>query len=161
MKEIKAPDKIGDISKKFSIFTAGSIEMGKAENWQEKLAKELSKLDIVILNPRREEWDDSWEQTIENKQFNEQVTWELDGLDTVDLIVVYFDKNTESPITLLELGRHLNDNIVVCCPEGYFRKGNVDIVCKKHGIKQVDTLEDMITEVKKQFELFQMKKIIK
>lgn len=36
-----------------SIFLAGSIEMGMAENWQSTLEKELEDYKVIILNPRR------------------------------------------------------------------------------------------------------------
>jgi len=40
----------------------------------------------------------------ENEHFVEQVTWELNALAYADLILMYFDPRTKSPITLLELG---------------------------------------------------------
>ena len=54
---------------------------------------------------------------------------------------------TKSPITLLELGLHAGKNpqkLVVCCPDGYWRKGNVDIVCRRCGVRQVPTLDDLV-----------------
>jgi hypothetical protein len=36
--------------------------------------------------------------------------------------------------------------MIVCCPEGFWRKGNVDIVCKYYEVRQVATLEDLISE---------------
>lgn len=146
-KTIEAPNKLD--KSKFSIFQAGSINMGGAREWQKEMADKLKDEDIILFNPRRTDWDSSWEQSIENKQFREQVEWELNALEEADLIVYYFDdKGGESPITLLELGLHINDNIIVCCPEGYPKKGNVDIVCKKYNIKQVDTLDELVNEVK-------------
>lgn len=131
-----------------SIFLGGSIEMGKAEDWQTKLTNDLKELNagkVAIFNPRRDDWDSSWKQEIGNKQFNEQVTWELDHLDKADIVVLYFDPKTKSPITLMELGLHAKDkNVVVCCPEGFFRKGNVDIVCKRYGIKSVESYDDLL-----------------
>lgn len=145
---LKAPQYIGSKnSRGFTIFLAGSIEMGKAENWQTRLEKALEDEYGTILNPRRDDWDSSWKQTKDNPQFREQVEWELNALDRSDLIVMYFDPNTKSPISLLELGLYAEHNIVVCCPEGFWRKGNVDIVCEKHGIQQVDTIEELIEYV--------------
>ena len=134
------------------IFLAGSIEMGVAENWQDKVANALEDENILILNPRRDDWDSSWAQSIDNPQFREQVEWELNGLERADIVVMYFDKDTKSPITLLELGllaiaRRHNGGLIVCCPEGFWRKGNVDIVCKRYGIKQVNTIEQLVESV--------------
>jgi len=54
MQVIKAPKKFSNkLGKK--VFLAGSIEMGKAENWQEKIERELKDTDLVILNPRRDD----------------------------------------------------------------------------------------------------------
>jgi hypothetical protein len=65
---------------------------------------------------------------------------------------MYFDKDTKSPITLLELGLFARGGtIIVCCPEGYWRKGNVDVVCEKYDIVQVDTLDKLIEGLIKVF----------
>lgn len=145
MQEFKAPE---EITFSFtSIFLAGSIEMGKAELWQDTFVKRFADTDCVIYNPRRDDWDSSWEQTKENAQFREQVEWELNALQLSQLIVVYFDPNTQSPITLMELGLHARSakNMIVCCPEGYFRKGNVDIVCEKYGVKQAKNFDELLS----------------
>ena len=131
-----------------SIFLAGSIEMGVAEKWQDRIINELKDSDLLFLNPRRDDWDNSWIQSIDNEQFRQQVEWELDGLEKADLIIIYFDKDTKSPITLLELGLFKDKLMVVCCPEGFYRKGNVDIICKRYNITQVDSLEKLIEGLK-------------
>lgn len=132
------------------VFLAGSIEMGVAEQWQERLAKMLDDTNYFILNPRRDDWDSSWVQSIDNHQFKEQVNWELNGLEKSDIIVFYFDPNTKSPITLMELGYScgLNATKVVCCPEGFWRKGNVDILCQRNNIATVNSLEEVAEFVK-------------
>jgi hypothetical protein len=104
MKEIKAPNSYKIEKGKTYIFLAGSIEMGLAENWQEKTVRELSEFDVVLLNPRRDDWDSSWTQSINNPQFREQVEWELKAMEDATDIIMYFSPGTKSPITLLELG---------------------------------------------------------
>jgi len=150
MKVIKAPNnRVCDDEP--TIFLAGSIEMGKAENWQDKVSSAFSKSDVVIFNPRRDDWDSSWTQELKNDQFRDQVIWELDAMEQARLIMMYFDPNTKSPITLLELGlwTGMNRNkLIVCCPNGFWRKGNVDVVCKRYGVMQVETLEDLIATAK-------------
>jgi len=65
------------------------------------------------------------------------------------MIVVYFDKDTKSPITMAELGLHAHDNkMVVLCPEGFWRKGNVDIICDKYNIEQVKTFDELIERIR-------------
>ena len=70
---IKSPNNINKRNfNKPSIFLAGNIEMGNAENWQEELTKYFER-DFNIFNPRRDDWDSSWKQSINNPQFYEQV----------------------------------------------------------------------------------------
>lgn len=146
MIEIQAPNNI-PVDNKFSIFLAGSIDMGTSVDWQKELVARLLDYDGYLYNPRRDDWDSSWEQRIENTQFRTQVEWELNAMDSADLIIYYFAENSKSPITLLELGLHAKNNIIVCCPEGFYRKGNVDIVCKRYNIKTCKTLNELIIEI--------------
>lgn len=151
MKVIKPPalDKDFDATN-LEVFLAGSIEMGRARTWQEDLENMLKDVpNLILFNPRRDQWDSSWEQSIKHEKFYEQVTWELDHLENSNVVVFYFDPATKSPITLLELGIAAAQGLqcVVCCPEGYWRKGNVDIVCERFELKQVDTLEEVVEEI--------------
>jgi hypothetical protein len=130
-----------------SVFLAGSIEMGVAENWQDTLGQILDKEGYMVLNPRRPDWDSSWEQKFENPQFSQQVRWELDNMHRADYIFFYFHPETKAPVTLLELGMmtYKADKLLVCCPNGYWRKGNVDMVCDYYNIPVVDEyVPDMI-----------------
>lgn len=149
MELVKAPASY--LSKdRYTVFLAGSIEGDTAMNWQDYISDKLVDQEVLVLNPRRDSWDTSWKQEITNKQFKKQVDWELDGLDQADLVVMYFDKNTKSPISLLELGLYAASNkIVVCCPSGFWRKGNVDIVCERYGIQQVENLDELVLNIKK------------
>jgi hypothetical protein len=143
-----------DISDRFSVlnpvsvFLAGSIEMGIAEDWQkvviEKIAEFEKNLKLVhIFNPRREDWDSSWNQEQKSLEFNKQVNWELRHLEEANIVFMYFDPNTKSPISLLELGLlSQSEKLIVCCPEGFWRKGNVEIVCTRYNIPLFSTLED-------------------
>ncbi|MDB4962563.1 MAG: hypothetical protein JWP01_2562 [Myxococcales bacterium] len=129
-------------------FLAGSIEMGTATDWQAALISELGDRDVEILNPRRNEWDASWRQSIDEPRFREQVEWELDGLDRADVIAMWFAPETRAPITLLELGLYARSGkLVVGCPDGFWRKGNVEIVCARVGISLADTWGSFVTTV--------------
>lgn len=141
-----APQNIAyrDRNKK-SIFLAGSIEMGTAEDWQTIVGNTLSHK-FNILNPRRKDWDSSWIQSYDNPQFFQQVNWEINALEKADYILMYFDPNTKSPISLLELGMHLkSDKLIVVCPDGFYRKGNVEAVCSIYDVILYDILEEAIT----------------
>jgi hypothetical protein len=133
------------------VFLAGSIELNAAEEWQTKIVNELLKIpNLTILNPRRANWDNSWKQSIDEPKFVEQVNWELDEIKNADTVIFYFDPNTKSPITLMELGivSELDlKNLIVCCPEGFWRKGNVDILCSRMNhvnLVRPKDLEDLI-----------------
>lgn len=136
--------------KNYQIFLAGSIEMGKATDWQQKVIEYFDarltvagREDIVLYNPRRKDWDSSWKQGIEEPQFFQQVTWELEALERASHIIMYFEPGTISPISLLELGLYAGQGkLLVVCPEGYQRKGNVDIVCQRYGINQFESLTE-------------------
>lgn len=157
----KAPEETGDGYGKPCIFLAGSIEMGKAQEWQDKLYNSIMTFNVNVYNPRRENWDPSWKQDISNPQFKEQVTWELDHIDLADIIVIYFDPYTMSPITLMELGMVLEQanfdtvngsNILVCCPEGFWRKGNVQIMCERYDVPLLETFEELTSTLVKLLE---------
>lgn len=70
-----------------NIFLGGSIEMGNAIEWQKDVVDALSDLPVQLLNPRRDDWDSSWEQTIDNPEFKKQVEWELNSLELSDIII--------------------------------------------------------------------------
>jgi hypothetical protein len=101
---LKPPTPILVAKEERSVFLAGSIEMGRAENWQATVEQALADLPVAILNPRRDDWDSSWKQDIANSQFRGQVEWELDAQERASLIVMHFAPDTQAPITLLELG---------------------------------------------------------
>jgi nucleoside 2-deoxyribosyltransferase len=146
MKEIKVPNRIE--KRGLAVFLAGSIEMGKAVNWRTEIVNSFKENNITFLNPRRDDWDSSWKQSIENDKFREQVEWELEAMEQADVILMYFDKDTKSPITLLELGLFAHSKkLVVCCPDGFWRKGNVDIVCARYHIMQEKNLNDLKTSI--------------
>jgi len=100
VKTITSPelyDPRDNIGKK--VFLAGSIEQDTATKWQTDLIdyikRHTSDRRVTLFNPRRDEWDASWEQDKENPEFYKQVTWELGALDHADVIALYLDPNTK------------------------------------------------------------------
>ncbi len=91
------------------------------------------------------DWDSSWKENIKEAKFYEQVQWELKAQEQADMIVMFFAPETKSPISLLELGLFARSGkMVVCCPDGFWKKGNVDIVCERYGVPQVENLSELI-----------------
>jgi hypothetical protein len=131
---LKPPTPFDEAAGRPKVFLAGSIEMGAADDWQASLTAALGDLDVAVLNPRRDDWDNSWRQSIDDARFRGQVEWELEGLERADLVAMWFAPDTRAPITLLELGLTARSGkLVVGCPEGYWRRGNVEVVCARFG----------------------------
>jgi hypothetical protein len=145
---VKPPSPLHQAPGTLAVFLAGSIEMGAAGPWQAEIEAALADRPVTLWNPRREAWDASWRQSIDAPQFREQVAWELEAQERADLIVMYFAPGTRSPITLLELGLFARSGkLVVCCPEGYWRRGNVQVVCQRYGVREVPDLASLTAAI--------------
>ena len=132
------------------IFLGGSIDMGRATDWQADLTRALGDLDVVILNPRRPDWNPGWKPIAEEPEFRRQVEWELAALEAADIIVMYLAPGSQSPISLLETGLHARGGrLILLCPEGFWRKGNVDITAERYGIEQVATMDELAAAVRR------------
>lgn len=158
--EIQAPNDFSQYltSEYTTIFAGGSIEGDTAKPWQKRLVHLFKDCDnVVIVNPRRNVWHSSWKCVASNKKFRAQVEWELLGLELCDTAIMYFDPATKSPISLLEFGRFgkrewQHDYLPpmhVICPPGFWRKGNVDIVCERYDIPTYSSLTAASKEIKR------------
>ena len=145
--EIKAPGKY-NAKAQYTIFLAGAIDQGKAEDWQKKVARALDNFNVLVLNPRRDDWDASWEQTADNPEFRQQVEWEFHAQEDADLIVFVFTKDSKAPITFYEMGRFgASKDALVCAEDGFYRQGNLDIYCQLDNIPIYHNLDDMIADL--------------
>ena len=152
-KTVYAPNYVvpNPYSVKANIFLAGSIDMGKAENWQPIVTENIESMEEtgLIYNPRRLDFQEDALQVIENDYFRDQVNWELDHINAADIIFMYLDPSSKSPVSLMELGFVAKTNkLIVCCPNGFWRRGNVEIMCSREGIPFFDTLEMAVTFLK-------------
>ena len=121
---VEAPNYIPKeyIRTKPSVFLAGGIT--GCPDWQKVVVEELKDLDIIILNPRRVNFD----VTDPNASYK-QIGWEHQMLEYADLISYWFAKETIQPIVLFELGKYLNDSkrkVIGIHPE-YPRRTDVEI----------------------------------
>ncbi|KAI0483958.1 hypothetical protein GGR56DRAFT_1530 [Xylariaceae sp. FL0804] len=134
-----------------SIFLAGSTSMRNETDWREVLSSSLSALPITIYNPARSDWDSSWREEFDFAPYREQVLWELDKQAVADVVVVYFHPATQAVISLLELGlsARLAGKVIAVCPRGYWKRGNVQIVCHKYGIEMLDDIDELPGAVEK------------
>lgn len=137
------------------LFLGGSIDNGKASKWQDFALRHIRSSNdsdqIIVLNPRRLNWNPHVVQEAADPVLQEQVTWELDAMERSDVILLWLEAGSMSPITLLELGLAAGQNhagllnkALVGCQPGFWRRGNVEIVCKRYRIPFVDTLEELL-----------------
>lgn len=128
------------------IFLGGSIEMDTAERWQERIIRTFDNKDVTFLNPRRDDWDVKIKQSCEDKNFRDQVNWELNGIMRSDLVIFYIDPATKSPITLMEIGlvAGTGKDAIVCCPEGFWRRGNIEMMCDRFDIKLIESFDRLL-----------------
>lgn len=128
-----------------SIFLAGTTSKVDTSDWREALSTSLSDVPVTIYNPYRADWDSSWREDIDFAPYREQVEWELDKQDEADIVVVYFHPATQAPISLLELGMcaRASAKAIFVCPEGYWKRGNVQIFCKRFGVEMVDNVDGL------------------
>lgn len=134
-----------------SVFLAGAIDMGRAVHWQTYVVQRLivGGHDVDVFNPRRDDWDSSWVQSIDNAQFKEQVEWELRHLLSSYVVMVFFPKDSQAPISLLELGLLLGNDarVVVCCEPGYWRRGNIEVLCDFMNVPLHDNLDEALVDL--------------
>jgi len=145
MIEVKAPNEVP------TLFLAGSIEMGTAEDWQQKACDYFESEDIIIYNPRRGDWDASWNASPYNKHLEDQIKWEHKHIMEADCVLFNFDPATKSPVTMMELGMmvsfHDTERIVVCCPPKFWRYLNVKTFCDLHDIYWTDSFDNALEEM--------------
>ena len=58
--------------------------------------------------------------------------------------------DSKSPITLLEIGLFARSgkSVFVCCPSGFYRKGNIDVICARYSIPLYEDFDQLINDVK-------------
>jgi hypothetical protein len=152
---VQSPNSIDVASSAMRLFLAGSIDSGTAEDWQALVVDRLRDLNAVVFNPRRATWTPGASTESEPEEMRLQINWELDAIEHSDLMAFYFAPGTKAPISLLELGLIAQrKQAIVCCPHGFWRKTNVDVICDRFEIQQVDSLEDLVNEIKERVRLF-------
>ena len=149
MRLITAPDPQPPPGGDPVLFLAGSIEHDRAPRWQDQVVTSLNDVAVTILNPRRPDWDATWGSDLDDPRFAEQVSWELAGLERADCIACYLAPGTISPISLLECGLHARSGrLIVACPPGFQRRGNVRAMCRQYAVPLVDDLPQLIAAVR-------------
>ncbi|KAK4176941.1 hypothetical protein QBC36DRAFT_328173 [Triangularia setosa] len=150
---VQAPSR-PPITGKKTVFLAGTTTRTDGPEWRDTLFQSILHLPITVYNPLRPDWDSSWREDINFAPFREQVEWEFDMLNQADLVVVYFGPQTDAPISLLEFGLSARSGrVAVCCHKDYKKRGNVEIVSRKLGLKVLDAESgNLAGEVKQRLE---------
>lgn len=150
MRVIRSPEPLVLDRGERAVFLAGSIDMGGSLDWQQQLVQSLAPDHGTLINPRRDRWEAGRTSDASNPVFREQVEWELAGMEAAGQIAFYFAPASQAPITLLELGLAARSGkAVVCCPEGYWRRGNVVVTCERYGVPMVDSLDTLAQAIRR------------
>lgn len=133
------------------VFLGGTIDLGNSEDWQSRIINDIRErvsagTNVALFNPRRETW--YGEPVTSNPEFVRQVEWEMSNLDAADIIAMVLLGSSKSPVSLMELGLHARtSSVVVYCEDGFWRRGNVDMVCERYGVRQVATYAELLDAV--------------
>lgn len=85
----------------FTLFLGGGIS--GCDNWQKEMIKLLDPANVIVLNPRRDDFD------ITDKELAaKQIAWEHKHLRIASVHLFWFPCETLCPITLLELGKNMD-----------------------------------------------------
>lgn len=143
MRYIQCPD-VYD-GKGRALFLAGGIS--GCSDWQTEMINLLIDEDLVVINPRRKDFDK------ENKKLeSEQIAWEYEHLKKVEMVSFWFTPETVCPITLYELGKisHTKKILFVGIDPRYLRKRDVEIQTGliRPDVKIVYSIRDLVQQIK-------------
>lgn len=136
--------------KHIKLFLGGTIDNGKAKDWQKNVIELLSACDVHIYNPRKENWNPQ----ASNEEKEIQIKWEIEHQEKADIIFYNFEPNAKSPVTLLELGLFASSRfIIVCCPPTYEYFCNVKFVCEMYQIPLLTNFQTAVGLIKNHLNL--------
>lgn len=145
MRYIESPEILESHIGGKSIFLAGGIT--SCPNWQKDIVKLLNDANLVLLNPRREDFPIN-----DPNAALEQITWEFKHLRMADTILFYFPKETLCPIVLFELGAwSITDKpIFVGVHPEYKRRQDVEIqiALARPDVEVVYSLQNLAQQVR-------------
>jgi hypothetical protein len=146
MKYIECPEEYSPSDEKEkSIFIAGGIS--NCSDWQMEFVKLLENEEIVLMNPRRKEYN------FDNTNIEEeQISWEFNHLKKASGVSFWFPKETLCPITLYELGKESMKNkpLFIGIDPEYKRKKDVEIQTRliRPDVKIVYSVEELTKQIK-------------
>ena len=128
-----------------SLFMAGGISGCKI--WQNELVKLLEDTSLVLINPRRENFDVT-DTDIEKKQ----IAWEFEHLQKASAVSFWFPPETVCPITLYELGKisQTDKPLFIGIDRDYMRINDIYIQTKliRPAVEVVYSLNGLAEQIK-------------
>jgi nucleoside 2-deoxyribosyltransferase-like protein len=147
MKYFEALNEYEKLSGERSIFLAGGI-IGCGD-WQTEMADRLSDTDLVVLNPKRNNFPspeaDPYATTV-------QIKWEFDHLRKADMILFWFPKEGQCMTSLFELGAWSKSDkpLFVGIELGYVKRSGMirQLALVRPDMPVVSNLEDLELVIK-------------
>lgn len=147
MKVVTAPEYYALKKEDVAVFLGGGIT--NCDDWQDIVIGYLLKLpaeeteNLVIFNPRRNEWPDNGD----TDEIRRQINWEADYIRQSDIFSMYFTntKKSDQPICFYELGKYTNYKDVISYQEGFTRALDVEFQLEIMGI--ADRINKNVTPI--------------
>ena len=138
---ITAPEALPRVLIGWSVFLAGAIDMGAAVDWQTWVIERLAdQSNIVLFNPRRAAFTPD--------TLDEQIRWELEALECVNTVFMWFPKAAKAPISFFESGLYWRSGkLLVGAEEGFYRRRNLELTGERYGVMVHETLDAMVTSL--------------
>jgi len=140
---------LGNIAKchdSVKVFLAGSMNT----EWRQKLMNDWSSLtrnnnvgSVVFVDPTRRDWDSNWTTKYNDAQFYQQTKWELSTMRQCDWVIVYLNKDSKSPVSMVETVLNM-DRVLLVRDDEFWQAGYIDILCEEFGIPQFDSLDKVL-----------------
>lgn len=130
------------VDPQYKIFLAGAIDMGAAVDWQSYVIEKLQDIPrIVVFNPRR--------PVFSADTLDEQIQWELEALEMVNLVFMWLPINSKAPISFFEAGLYWKSGkLMIGAEQGFYRRRNLEITADRYAITVYDDLDEMIARVR-------------
>lgn len=128
-----------------SIFLAGSIDVHLSGNWRKYVSRRIR--GRVIFDPTHNNHN-----ALSNLEMKNHIAWELKALALSDTVLLNLLPNSESPISLVELGLYVKSNkLIVICPTEFYKSRYVIQLCETYNTPIFETIDIGINYYLEQF----------
>ncbi|GAB5417556.1 MAG: hypothetical protein Crog4KO_08280 [Crocinitomicaceae bacterium] len=131
--EMPLPKKSSD---KSFVFLAGSMGKDEHGTWRERIMSDLSGK-FLFLDPTCHN-----HASLDADGMKKHIQWELDAMEMADTILLHFLPESESPISLVELGLYtFTDKLIVVCPKEFYKYNYLYVLCEKYNTPFLEDIE--------------------